>query len=291
MAMQASPNPANSFAPRGLEFVKYQALGNDYLVVSAQATQGVALEALARRLCDRRYGAGADGLLVVALEGGAPPFAVRIFNPDGSEAEKSGNGLRILARYLYDQGLVGGEPFTILTPGGKVQAQVEAGSGRVIVHMGRAVFDSRRIPARGKPRQVVNEPLQVGEERLWITALSLGNPHCVVFVDDPTPELARRLGAQIERHPLFPRRVNVQFVRVVDEHTLRIEIWERGAGYTLASGSSACAASAAARKLGLCQAQVNVQMPGGTLEVRLNRRLEATLIGGAERVYAGVWLG
>jgi diaminopimelate epimerase len=271
-----------------MRFVKYQALGNDYLVVEP-AEIAEPLDTLARRLCDRHYGAGADGLLVGLLEGDAPPFRVRIFNPDGSEAEKSGNGLRIFARYLFDRGRVGREAFAIQTVGGVARAQVLPEQGLVQVGMGRAVFESRLIPVAGEDRLVLGEALQVGAQTVRIHAVSLGNPHCVVFLDQPTPQLARELGPRIETHPVFPHRTNVQLAQVLDREHLRIEIWERGAGYTLASGSSACAASAVAHRLGWCGAQVEVRMPGGALAVFIAPDDEITLAGPAERVYEGVW--
>jgi diaminopimelate epimerase len=249
------------------------------------------------QICDRHYGAGADGILLGPLPSNQADFGLRIFNPDGSEAEKSGNGLRIFARYLWDTGRVEKqrEPgvslsspvFSILTHGGKVQAQVLENGELVRVEMGQAVFDSSLIPVSGPARQVVDETLQVGGEELHFCALSLGNPHCVVLYPGASPQVAHRLGPLIENHSLFPHRTNVQFLEIVDRQNLRIEIWERGAGYTLASGSSSCAASAAAHRLGLCDSNVTVHNPGGALTIAIAQDYALTLTGPVVRVFAG----
>jgi len=268
-----------------VRFHKYQALGNDYLVLEARGAEWT--PALVRAVCDRHLGIGADGVLVedVAPGGG---LALRVLNPDGSEAEKSGNGLRIFARYLWDQGRVGVEPFAVATRGGRVRCQIRDGGRAVFVEMGVASFDAAAIPVAGPRREVVEEEIEAGGERLRFTAVSVGNPHCVVFVDAPTPELARRLGPALEAHPLFPRRTNVQFVRVVDRGRIEMRIWERGAGTTLASGSSACASAAASVRLGLCDGAVTVAMPGGELAVGVGVDFALTLLGPVRKVADGI---
>ena len=267
-----------------MRFHKYQALGNDYLVLEPGDVELAA--PLVRALCDRHLGVGADGVLV---EEATPDgrLAVRIVNPDGSEAEKSGNGLRIFARYLWDHGRVADEPFVVATQGGTVRCQVRDAGRMVFVAMGAARFDSAAIPVAGPRREVVDEPLEVAGERLRVTAVTVGNPHCVVFVDAPTEALARRLGPALEVHPLFPRRANVQFVRVVDRHRVEMEIWERGAGYTLASGSSACAVAAAVVRLGWCDEHVTVAMPGGELAIGVGAGYELTMVGPVGKVAEG----
>jgi diaminopimelate epimerase len=269
-----------------MHFCKYHALGNDYVVLDAESRERLT-PVLVRRICDRHYGLGADGVLVGEADASAGAFSLWIWNPDGSPAEKSGNGIRIYARYLWDHGLVSDEGFTITTPGGPVRCQVGDGGRQVYVEMGRASFDSESIPLLGPRREVVNEPLAVGGRVLHITALTVGNPHCVVHVDRPTPALARRLGPLIEHHSLFPRRTNVQFAQALGPDRIRIEIWERGAGYTLASGSSACAAAAASVRLGLCQGDVTVAMPGGTLAIGVGVDWFLTMVGPASRVAEG----
>jgi len=271
-----------------LRFHKYQGLGNDYIVLERDDVGGADLPAaLVRRICDRHYGVGSDGILVESVASGGAP-ALRIFNPDGSEAEKSGNGLRIFARYLWDEGRVADDPFPVLTRGGTVRCQVRDGGSTVFVEMGVARFDSELIPVAGPPREVVDEPIDAGGEHLRFTGVTVGNPHCVVHVDEPTPELARRLGPLPETHPLFPKRTNVQFVRVLGRHRIAIEIWERGAGYTLASGSSSCAAAAASVRLGRCSGGVTVEMPGGSLEIGVGEDYALTMLGPVGRVADGV---
>lgn len=269
-----------------LKFRKYHGLGNDYIVVDARAFALPSPEEI-RRICDRHRGPGSDGILWGPFPAPGADFGLRIFNPDGSEAEKSGNGLRIFSRFLYDEGLVGGAPFTILTPGGRVTSEVLDGGRRVRVEMGRVSFFSSDIPAAGPPREVLREPLEVGGEVVTICAASIGNPHCVVLCDAVSSELAHRLGPLIERHPLFPRRTNVQFMQVLGPDAIRIEIWERGAGYTLASGSSSSAAAAVAHRLGLCGNEVTVHMPGGTLDIRIAEGFAITMTGPVVRVYDG----
>ena len=257
-----------------LRFAKYQALGNDYLVVEPEDVGTLTPERV-RRLCDRHFGVGADGVLVPTAPPAAADFALAIWNPDGSEAEKSGNGLRIFARWLWDRGRVAGEPFTVATAGGRVRCQVRDAGACIFVEMGRARFGA------------VDETLDLPGGSIRFTAVDVGNPHCVVRCDAPSPELARRLGPQLETHPRFPKRTNVQLVRVCGRDRIQIEIWERGAGYTLASGSSSCAAAAAAVKWSACDGAVTVEMPGGTLAIGVGPAFELTMEGPAEKVFEG----
>ena len=269
-----------------MKFSKYQALGNDYLVLQDAALPPQ--PGVVRQLCHRQLGAGADGVLWPHPSGQAGEFAVRIFNPDGSEAETSGNGLRIFARYLWDCGLVAAAQFAVTTLAGTVQCQVLAGGAAVRVQLGRARFESSAIPVAGAARAVVNEPLRVAGRLLHITAVSVGNPHCVVPLARISAALVQRLGPLLEHHALFPQRTNVQLVRVLAAHQIQIEIWERGAGYTLASGSSSCAAAAACVRLGLCRSPLQVRMPGGLLQVQVAPDYSVTLEGPAQKVYEGV---
>jgi diaminopimelate epimerase len=271
-----------------VSLAKYHGLGNDYIVISPADLSSELTTQQIRRICDRHYGVGADGILLGPLPSASADFGLRIFNPDGSEAEKSGNGLRIFTRYLWDRGLVGDAPFTVATAGGVVTAQVQQAGRMVTVEMGLVSFDSREIPVAGPPREVLNETLQAGDTVLRCCAATLGNPHCVVLRQQISAAEAQRLGPLIETDARFPRRTNVQFMQVLDPTRLRIEIWERGAGYTLASGSSACAAAAVAHRLGLCDAQVTVSMPGGLLEVGITTDWSVTLRGPVTKVWQGV---
>ena len=268
-----------------MRFAKYHALGNDYIVLDPQDAGDELPAHLVRRICDRHYGVGSDGILLGPI-GEGRPLRLRIYNPDGSEAEKSGNGLRIFARYLLDTRRAGQGPIDIVTSGGPVRAEVLAG-GDVRVEMGTVSFQSDRIPVSGPPREVVDEEMTVAGERLRFCAATIGNPHCVILNAAVTPETARRLGPAIETDPRFPNRTNVQFLAVLDRRTIRIEIHERGAGYTLASGSSSVAAAAAAVRLGLCDRQVTVRMPGGELTVTLSADFAATLQGPVTKIADG----
>jgi diaminopimelate epimerase len=268
-----------------LEFAKYQALGNDYLVIEAAALDTPLDPPRVRWLCNRRLGVGADGVILADDAGGRR--RVRIWNPDGSEAEKSGNGLRILARYLWDKGAVRDARFEVETAGGAVRCRVLEGGASVEVEMGAVSFDSERIPVAGTRREVLDETLEVAGRERRFSAATLGNPHCVLFCDQVSADEARLLGPLLEAHALFPNRTNVQFVQVIDEAALAIEIWERGAGYTLSSGSSSCAAAAVARRLGLCGASVEVRMPGGSLAVEVAPDFSVRLAGPVTRVARG----
>ena len=269
-----------------MNFAKYHALGNDYIVLDPREVGDRLAVDLVRRLCDRHLGVGSDGILLGPL-GDSRPFALRIYNPDGSEAETSGNGLRIFARYLVDTGRAGCGPMDLAPAGGPVRAEVLQG-GDVRVEMGQVSFESSRIPVTGPPREVIDEQMTVLGERLRYCAATVGNPHCVVLDAPVSPETARRLGPAIETDPRFPRGTNVQFLEVLDRGTLRIEIWERGAGYTLASGSSSVAAAAVAVRLGLCDRQVAVRMPGGQLQVTIGPDFAATLRGPVTKIAEGV---
>jgi diaminopimelate epimerase len=270
-----------------MRFYKYHALGNDYLVLDpAEAGSELSPQNI-RLICHRNYGVGSDGILLGPLATSQADFALRIFNPDGSEAEKSGNGLRIFSRYLWDQGLIREEPVTILTPGGTVTSQVHAGGKTVTVEMGRVSFDSTQIPVEGPPREVINETIVVAGQELRYCAATVGNPHCVVLCDELSAIEARRWGPLIETAPRFPNRTNVQFMKVLDRANVQIEIWERGAGYTLASGSSSSAAAAVAYRLGLCDADIAVHMPGGTIDIAISGNFEISMRGPVTKVAEG----
>lgn len=274
--------------PKPTPFRKYHALGNDYLVIAPEDFGGELSPADVRVICHRNFGIGSDGILWGPSARSDARFGLRIFNPDGSEAEKSGNGLRIFSRYLWDRGLVDDQPFSIHTPGGLVRATVQQQGRLVQVEMGTASFDSRKIPVAGPPRDVLDEPLAVGDREFRFCAVTVGNPHCVLPLPAVDEALARRYGPLIETEARFANRTNVQFMQVLDRANIRIEIWERGAGYTLASGSSASAASAAARRLGLVDGKVAVHMPGGVLDIELDDAFGILMTGPVTSVAEGV---
>jgi len=270
-----------------MRFVKYHALGNDYLVIPSTVPDFDLSQGQIQRICHRNYGPGSDGILLGPLPSETCDFRLRIFNPDGSEAEKSGNGLRIFSRFLWDEGLVQQMPFTVETLGGAVTCQVGADGRLVTVGMGRVSFNGSQIPVKGEAGEVLRARMKIEDREFEYCAATVGNPHCIVLCDDPTPALARRYGPLIETEARFPNRTNVQFMHALDRGNIRIEIWERGAGYTLASGSSSTAAAATAHKLGLCDADITVHMPGGELEIRISPDFTARMQGPVTRICGG----
>jgi diaminopimelate epimerase len=270
-----------------MRYVKYHALGNDYLVIDPTDTAAVPEPDRIRTICHRNFGIGSDGILYGPLASDKARFGLRIFNPDGSEAEKSGNGLRIFARYLWDRGLVRDEEFVVETAGGLVRATVFAQGRQVRVEMGRVSFWSDVIPVAGPRREMLNESITVGDRTFRFCAATIGNPHCVLPLAEIDADLARRYGPMLETHALFPKRTNVQFMKGISRDRIRIEIWERGAGYTLASGSSSSAAAAVAHRLELCGREVTVEMPGGTIAIEIGDEYSIRMTGAVTRVGEG----
>ncbi len=278
-----------------VHFKKYHGLGNDYLVIDPNVADFAMTEANIRLICDRNFGVGSDGILYgPKFEGDMP--ALRIFNPDGSEAEKSGNGLRIFSKYLWEKQYVRAKSFKIKTLGGIVDVQVKDDTaGLIRINMGKVTFISNEIPVAGKPREVVNESLDINGVEYKVTCLSIGNPHCVIPMPDAEPRAgfdvseatARALGPHVENHKMFPNRINMQIVRVIDRANIDVRIWERGAGYTLASGSSSCAAAAASHRLGLVDNDVTVHMPGGTLHIEIADDGRIHMTGPVEGTFEG----
>lgn len=270
-----------------MDFFKYHALGNSYIVMRAADFGEEVSSDLIRRICDTNFGIGSDGVLldVGSTHDGVPHL--RIFNPDGSEAEKSGNGIRIFCRYLWDEKIVGDDEFFLHTKGGQVKAQVLEGGRQVRVEMGQVSFNSAAIPVAGLVREVLQESIAINGHNLVFSAATIGNPHCVIFTDHPDEQMARALGPALETHSLFPNRINVQFVRVLNRHEIQVEIWERGAGYTLASGSSSCAAAAVAHKLGYCDAEVLVHLAGGDIHINISPDFHITMMGSVAHIAMG----
>lgn len=270
------------------DFVKYHALGNDYIVIDPNKTGLSLTEENIRLICHRNYGVGSDGILYGPIFEDGGGLRLRILNPDGSEAEKSGNGIRIFARYLVEAGYVTGRDFALITAGGVVQVAVlDEAASMIKVDMGQANFDSAAIPVTGPPREVLGERIHAGAGAYDINCVSMGNPHCIIAAGDISREMAEKVGPLIENHALFPRRTNVQFLQVLDRENIRIEIWERGAGYTLASGSSSCAAASVAHRLGLTGPRVKVHMPGGVIDIDIQADGHVFMTGPVTGVMAG----
>jgi diaminopimelate epimerase len=271
-----------------LAFTKYHALGNDYLVINPKDLASPLTPDQIKTICHRNYGIGSDGILLGPLPAKKAQFGLRIFNPDGSEAEKSGNGLRIFSRYLWDKKLVKGEEFSVETPGGVARATVMQRGKIVRVEMGRVSFWSDEIPVAGPRREVINEPIHLRGDRYNFCAATIGNPHCVLPLPRVSPEIAKWIGPLLETHARFPNRTNVQLMKVIDRNNIQIEIWERGAGYTLASGTSSSAAAAVAHRLGLVDREVSVHMPGGKIEIEISEDYHIRMTGGVTKVAEGV---
>ena len=269
-----------------MNFEKYHALGNDYLVLDPNVRAESLTEEEIVRICHRNFGLGSDGILHGPFPSDEADFGLRILNPDGSEAEKSGNGLRIFARYLRDLGKVEFEPFTVHTLGGIVTCQVSEDASSITIEMGPVNFHSDVIPVNveGEAREVLDESIEVASRSLRYYAATIGNPHCIVPLEEISEAIARNVGPALENHPNFPNRTNVQLLQVLDRHNIRIEIWERGAGYTLASGSSSSAAGAVAKKMGACDDEITVHMPGGQIDLRIDDDYNVTMTGPATRV-------
>ena len=260
----------------GADFVKGHGLGNDYIVVDGERFGIPLTPERVRLLCHRNLGLGSDGVLEVTKR--VDRFFARIWNPDGSEAERSGNGLRIAAKFLSDHGYTIESTFVIETAAGPVTTEVYRRAGRVYavrLEMGRAVID----------RAVRSLPVE--RRHLDVTVVSVGNPHCVIFGEPLTRERLFAIGPLVEKHAQFPNRINVQIAVAESRESARALVWERGAGHTLASGTSACAVAAACFDRGLVDGKVTVLMEGGQLELEVGPDLNLIMTGPAEEVYVG----
>lgn len=271
-------------------FVKSHGLGNDYIVLN-KADIGFELnEKAIRKICDVHFGIGSDGILLKVPSFNAN-FGLRILNPDGSEAEKSGNGLRIFAKYLYDYQFAKSRRFTIETLGGLVQAEViqeKNGKAKAVkVDMGKAVFDSDLIPVKSENEECIDEILHLEYKDYLINCVSVGNPHCVILTENLDEKEVKTFGPQIENNPIFPKRINVQYAKVINPAEVEVMIWERGAGWTLASGSSSCAVAAVLVKKGLAQRHITVKMPGGDLKIETDEDWNMRMTGDVREIASG----
>ena len=280
-----------------LKFTKFHGLGNDYLVIEADQLAGVDnLGEFARRICNRHYGAGGDGIAIISKsQSDDADFNCRIFNPDGSEAGLSGNGTRCAVAYLYHAGLWSKDELRLSTRTGlkRYFPRGKEGPGKFIFEsdLGRPKFDSPSIPMSISPPldQVIGYVLPVNGEPVVITAMQMGNPNCCIFVDDFDAINWRRLGKTIENHPQFPDRTNVVFVRVPERDRIELRIWERGVGETTASGTCSCAGAVAAMINEKADRDVKVVMEGGEVRIHWRPDGEVVITGTAELVYSGEW--
>ena len=276
-----------------MEFVKMHGLGNDFVFLdhfSVAADEDY--PKLAKKLCHRQFGIGGDGLAVI-LPSKVADARMRIFNPDGSEPEMCGNAIRCFARYVYDRGIVIHNPMRVETLADVLTLGLNIQEGQVQgvrVDMGEPILRADLIPVLGQGEPVLGQPLEVLGETFYYTAVSMGNPHCVIFVEDYTKLNFDRVGPAIEKHSLFPRKTNVEFIQINSPQEITMKVWERGAGPTLACGTGACASVVAAVLNGKTERAVTVHLPGGDLFIEWGLDNHIYMTGPATYVFKGEWL-
>lgn len=272
-------------------FVKMHGLGNEYIVLDSSNIDFQLTKQAIIRLCNIHFGIGSDGI-VMKVPSTKADFGFRVYNPDGSEAEKSGNGLRIFCKYLYDYGFTKTRKFSVETLTDIVYADIiEEKDGKAMlirVDMGKAKFTSREIPVNSDQPEFIGQKVMAGDKEYEVNCVSVGNPHCVVIKDVLDEKEIRKYGPLLENHPMFPNRINVQFAKVLSDHDAQILIWERGAGFTLASGSSSCAASSVLVRKGLIKGDLTMHMQGGTLKIEIDKDFNIRMTGEVREIANGV---
>ncbi len=272
-------------------FVKSHGLGNEYLVLDSENLSFKLTVPAIKRLCNIHFGIGSDGI-VLKVPSEKADFGFRVYNPDGSEAEKSGNGLRIFCKYLYDYGFTEKKQFSVETLTDMVYADIVEQEGgrakRITVDMGKAKFNPREIPVNSDLPEFIAQKITAGDREFEVNCVSVGNPHCVVVKEQLDEAEIRKYGPLLENHPLFPNRINVQFAKALSRNEAEIRIWERGAGYTLASGSSSCAAACALVKRGLVDGDLTMYMQGGTLMIQIDKEWNIRMTGEVREVAKGI---
>jgi len=272
-------------------FVKTHGLGNEYIVLCDKSiTFNLSRNAI-KRICNVNFGIGSDGILL-KVDSDKADVGLRIYNPDGSEAEKSGNGLRIFCKYIFDYGFVSKREFTVETKGGLVKANiVEVKNNRatlITVDMGTAIFSAPLIPTSFPTAEVNDEIINVEGKDYKINCVSMGNPHCVIIKDHLDIAEVKKYGPYIEHYKMFPNRINVQFAKIINRKEVEILIWERGAGFTLASGTSSCAVASVLRKKDLIDSEVTIKMLGGELKIEINEHMDVRMTGKVRQSCEGV---
>ncbi|SHE82664.1 diaminopimelate epimerase [Schwartzia succinivorans DSM 10502] len=278
----------------GIEFTKWQGCGNDFVLVDDRSESIKDPAELSRKMCDRHYGIGADGLIIIRPSDKADT-RMRIYNTDGSEAEMCGNGIRCFARWVYELGLVPVEEFTVETGAGILVPKIIKENGRITgvrVDMGQPVLDAEKIPTKGfGTGRVVDKTIEVLGETYHVTCVSMGNPHCVVLWDDLSTLDIEKLGPAFENHPAFPNRVNTEFVSVRDKNHVRMRVWERGAAVTMACGTGACATLTACVLNDRTERQAEIELDGGKLFIEWSEKdNHIYMTGPAEEVYKGTYI-
>lgn len=275
------------------KFSKWQGCGNDFVLFDCLDNPLADYSELAKKVCDRHYGIGADGILIVEPSSVAD-FRMRIINTDGSEAEMCGNGIRCFARYLYDNRLVTKEEFTVETGAGILVPRIIKENNEVIgvrVDMGEPHLLGEEIPVIGYDgKRVISEPLQVEGNTYEMTCVSMGNPHCVIFVDDAEKFPIEKLGTKFEHHSVFPKKTNTEFVQIIDKGHVRMRVWERGAAITLACGTGSCATAVACILNGKTDRNIEVALDGGKLNIEWADNNHVFMTGEAKLVFTGEWI-
>ena len=279
-----------------IKFTKMQGLGNDFILVNYDEIKdlGISNEELAIKICDRNFGVGGDGLIIVNPEDmkAETDTCWRIINSDGSEPQMCGNGIRCFAKYALEKGFVAKNKFTVNTLAGIITPEILE-DGRVKVDMGAPILDATKIPTTSTENRVINFPLTVEDRVFNINAISMGNPHCIIFTDEDTKELALTYGPKLEKHAFFPEKTNVEFVKIINKNHVKIDVWERGCGITLACGTGTCATGVAAMLNSLTENNIKADLPGGTLEISWDKTNETNhvfMTGESEFVFEGEYI-
>jgi diaminopimelate epimerase len=282
-----------------IKFTKMQALGNDYIYVDCFKSQdteyvqnlsGIDLSDLAKKICHRNFGVGSDGLILIA-PGKVCKFRMIFYNPDGSEAEMCGNGIRCFARYLYDHGLSKKKVQKIETKAGMIKTEIIK-TGKVFLikaDIGKPILERKKVPMKSEGNLCINQELKLNGKKVKINSLSLGNPHTVIFVDEFGKDW-KTIGAQVENHPIFPKRTNVEFVKILSPRNIRLKIWERGVGETQASGTGACAATVAGVLNHKLERKLKAEFDQGELQIEWDaENNHLYMIGPAVETFSGIF--
>lgn len=276
-----------------MKFTKMQGIGNDYVYVNCLQETIENPSELAKKISDRHYGVGSDGLIMINPSDKAD-FEMEMYNADGSRGEMCGNGIRCVAKYVYDYGLTDKTSISVETLAGIKYLDLTVEDGRVVlvkVDMGKPMLRPEEVPVVSEKEEVIDEPITVDGQEYRMTCVSMGNPHAVVFIDQDVKEFPlETVGVKFENHERFPKRVNTEFVNVLDRHTAQMRVWERGSGETLACGTGACAVAVACALNGLTEDEVTVKLLGGDLQIKWDREKNTVyMTGPAEVVFDGEW--
>ena len=276
-----------------MKFTKMQGIGNDYVYVNCLQETIENPSELANKISDRHYGVGSDGLIMINPSDKAD-FEMEMYNADGSRGEMCGNGIRCVAKYVYDYGLTDKTSISVETLAGIKYLDLTVEDGKVVlvkVDMGKPMLRPEEVPVVSEKEEVIDEPITVDGQEYRMTCVSMGNPHAVVFIDQDVKEFPlETVGVKFENHERFPKRVNTEFVNVLDRHTAQMRVWERGSGETLACGTGACAVAVACALNGLTEDEVTVKLLGGDLQIKWDREKNTVyMTGPAEVVFDGEW--